>query len=111
MARSSARRAGSAMGRARHTLLTIPFVAAIALLAALLVAGSLPAHAATTSATIAFDGLTEGSQPSSLVTGGGGVDGRLPVGPSGARLAAARRGGARSAAERCFPEVVQADVS
>ena len=83
MARSSARRAGSAMGRARHRLLTIPFVAAIALLAALLVAGSLPAHAATTSATIAFDGLTEGSQPSSLVTGGGGVDGRLPVGPSG----------------------------
>ena len=83
MASSFARRAEPRMGHARHTLLTIPFVTAIALLAALLVAGSVPAHAATTSATIGFDGLTEGSQPSSLVTGGGGVDGRLLVGPSG----------------------------
>ena len=70
MASSFARRAGPRMGHPRHTLLTIPFVAVIALLAALLVAGSTPAHATTTSATVDFEGgLIAGDTPSLLSIG------------------------------------------
>ena len=78
------RRAGPPRGRARYALLTIPFVAAIALLAAMLVSGSSPTHAATSTATIDFEsGLSAGDTPSALSIGtgisGGPVAGSVAV--------------------------------
>ena len=60
MAKYFARRAGPPMGRARHTLLTIPFVAAIALLAVMLVAGSTPGSADAATSTVVLHRVNAG---------------------------------------------------